>query len=958
MTDSTEPPALPDFDIGSSTLLHSAPSNDGSVTHTTPKVVSKFDPVAQLMESDSETSDTDVWKSVCAPSPRLDTHADSGIDEKPRRKRKPMSQARFVQKKGSVMRQLGLRCRAIDSDSSSSDSDSNTAKPGRSRVAKAITPDADSESDTNPEVNPNSNTTKPGRSRVAKAITPDKENSDSESDTNPEVNSNSIIAEPKPRMASAAALARIHQESERLIRETAVHLDPLDFTNRLILSDFYLKFDSHSTPKPTRAPFVMPPLKISGSFAFGEGDDQVMVLDPCDEIAFGSQRVRNVTSTLVGGNALDAILARGSQSMHVEGGSLALKDLNSALLDVMHEKDRADRAEKEEKAAQKLKNKIERSQNVQVDERVDSDDEPVDADALLDAVAEDTDEDTDIEENVESGSDDSGSEIEDNANTEPVVRGKNRAAVTSDEESGTEDAAPIAPARAKSQFVGMFRMPVREVPLPQNGPHKERSPAPVRATPSQDMASQGPESQVMQDLFSSQSGCINTQDSLLMTPDMATQRFGNGGDEYGLEFATQPTQMEQVTQPTQMEQVTQPTQPTQPTQLTASSGEADVSMLPTMVRRALGADPVQSEDDEEEKSRGSTPAEHITLANQMEPTDDLIEPTEDLIDTPEPRHRGRLLRRNQTSSTKPKRPKRSEFVEAEAEEGSSSDSDNEKTKSRKFNWGSNERTNESDESDYDMDSDEEQAALLADPMIDNTENSDMEGDAAIRLLHRKQHYEDDERDIHELFRDVTTGGLRTRRTKFSLGEDEDYNDRQTRAERMEQRAREMNKLRMREIHDTSLAEIAKHPETAAFARAALMRGDDTDDDGGVDDVGELEEVVADHAVAATVRSRLIRRVSSRDSDSESGADSRNVHSVDMPSSASGNVSDTKDGNVFGSVPIEQMIIRRKTLRAVDTSTTKSSSVWKPRPPLPHAPMKRTGASMTANNVKRLNTGGK
>ncbi|KAJ2483025.1 hypothetical protein IWW56_000708 [Coemansia sp. RSA 2131] len=940
MTDSTEPPALPDFDIGSSTLLHGAPSNDGSVAHTTPKVISKFDPVAQLMESDSESSDTDARKSVCAPSPRLGTHVDSGIDEKPRRKRKPMSRARFVQKKDSVVGRLAPRRRAIDSDSSSSDSDSNTAKPGRSRVAKAITPG--------------------------------KENSDSESDTNPEVNSNSIIAEPKPRMASAAALARIHQESERLIRETAVHLDPLDFTNRLILSDFYLKFDSHSTPKPTRAPFVMPPLKISGSFAFGEGDDQVMVLDPCDEIAFGSQRVRNVTSTQVGGNALDAILARGSQSMHVEGGSLALKDLNSALLDVMHEKDRADRVEKEEKAAQKLKNKIERSQNVQVDERVDSDDKLVDTDALLDAVAEDTDEDADIEENVESGSDDSGSEIEDNANAEPVVRGKNRAAVTSDEESGTEDTAPIAPARAKSQFVGMFRMPVREVPLPQNGPHKERSPAPVRATPSQDMASQGPESQVMQDLFSSQSGCINTQDSLLMTPDMATQRFGNGGDEYGLEFATQPTQMEQVTQPTQptqMEQATQPTQPTQmeqatqptqPTQLTASSGEADVSMLPTMVRRALGADPVQSEDDEEEKSRGSTPAEHITLANQMEPTEDLIEPTEDLIDTPEPQHRGRLLRRNQTSSTKPKpkRPKRSEFVEAEAEEGSSSDSDNEKTKSRKFNWGSNERTNESDESDYDMDSDEEQAALLADPMIDNTENSDVEGDAAIRLLHRKQHYEDDERDIHELFRDVTTGGLRTRRTKFSLGEDEDYNDRQTRAERMEQRAREMNKLRMREIHDTSLAEIAKHPETAAFARAALMRGDDTDDDGGVDDVGELEEVVADHAVAATVRSRLVRRVSSRDSDSESGADSRNVHSVDMPSSASGNVSDTKDGDVFGSVPIEQMIIRRKTLRAVDTSTTKSSSAWKPRPPLPHAPMKRTGASMTANNVKRLNTGGK
>ncbi|KAJ2438233.1 hypothetical protein IWW46_004989, partial [Coemansia sp. RSA 2440] len=914
MTDNAEPPALLDFDMGSSMLLHDAPSND-AVPHTTPKVVSKYDPVAQLMQSDSESSDSDIRKSIRAPSPH-DTHdVDSGTDEKPQRKRKLLNRARFVKKADSVVGRLAPRRRAIDSDSSSSDSGS-VAKP--SRMAKAKTPQVNSDSDSDSD----SNTAKPGR--IAKAKTP-KENSDSESDANPEVSPNSIIANPKPRMASAAALARIHQESERLIRETSVHLDPLDFTSRLILSEFYVKFDSHSTPKPTRAKFVMPPLKFSGSFAFGEGDDQVMVLDACDEVAFGSQRVRNVAKQK-GGNALDAILERGSQSMHVEGGSLALKDLNEALLGVMHEKDRAERVEKEEKAAQKLKNKVERLQENGQDERVDSDDELVDADALLDAVAEDvdTDEDADIDEDVDTGSDGSGSEIEDNANTEPAVRGKTRAIVTSDEESGTEDAAPVAPARAKSQFIGMFRMPVREVPIQPADPHKERSQPPVRATPSQDMGmSQGPESQVMQDLFSSQSGCVNTQDSLLMTPDMATQRFGNVG-ECGLEFGTQPTQMEQVTQPTHMEQGTQPTQMeqvTQPTQLTALTGEADVSMLPTMVRRALDADPVQSGDEYDVKSRGSTP-EHVSSANQLEPTEDPIEPTE-------PRQRGRLLRR-QTSKPKPKRPKRSEFVEAEAEEDTSSDSDNDKPKSRKFNWGSNERPPESDESDYDMDSDEEQAALLADPMIDNTETSDIEGDTAIRQLHRKQHYEDDERDIHELFRDVTTGGLRTRRTKFSLGDDEDYNDRQTRAERMEQRKREMNKMRRSEICDTSLKEIAKHPETAAFARAALMRGDDTDDD-GEGDVGELEEEVDDHKVAAAVRSRLVRRVS-YGSDSES-ADSRKMQNVDAPSSSANSIlSDTMDGDVFGSVPIEQMIIRRKTLRAVDTST--SSSAWNPRPPLP------------------------
>ncbi|KAJ2499993.1 hypothetical protein GGH96_003104 [Coemansia sp. RSA 1972] len=938
MTDNAEPPAPLDFDMGSSMLLNDA-SSTSPVAHTTPKLVSKYDPVAQLMQSDSESSDTDTRKSVRAPSPRLETHSvDSGVDEKPQRKRRPMKKARFVKKNDSVVGRLALRRRAIDSDSSSSDSDSNTKKPGR--VAKAIAPKANSDSD--------SSIAKPGH--VVKAKT-SKANSGSgsESDANPEVNPNSIIANPKPRMASAAALARIHQESERLIRETSVHLDPLDFTSRLILSDFYLKFDSHSTPKPTRAKFVMPPLKFSGSFAFGEGDDQVMVLDACDEVAFGLQRVRNVAKQT--GSALDEILERGSQAMRVEGGSLALKDLNEALLGVMHEKDRAERVEKEEKAAQKLKNKAERSQeSVHVE---DSGDELVDADALLDVVSEDVDTDADIEENVDTDEDeDSGSEIEDTANTEPVVRGKTRAIVTSDEESGTEDAAPIAPARAKSQFVGMFRMPVREVPIPQNALSVERK-APVRATPSQDVVSQGQESQVMQDLFSSQSGCINTQDSLLMTPDMATQRFGNGS-EYGLEFGTQPTQMEQVTQPTQMEQVTQPTQPeqvtqgTQPTQLTALTGDADVSMLPTMVRRALDADPAPSDDDDEVKSRGSTPADHIPLENQLEPTDDPIEPTE-------PRHRGRLLRRKTSKAKHSKRPKRSEFVEAEAEEGSSSDSNTEKPKSRKFNWGSNERPHESDESDYDMDSDEEQEALLADPMIDNTIDSDIEGDTAIRLLHRKQHYEDDERDIHELFRDVTTGGLRTRRTKFSLGDDEDYNDRQTRAERMEQRVREMHKLRRSEICDTNLAEIAKHPETAAFARAALMRGDDTDDD-GVDEVDGLEEEVDDHKVAAAVRSRLVRRVSSRDSDSES-ADSQKVHNVDVSSSA-GNISDAMDGDVFESVPIEQMIIRRKTLRAADTSTTKPSSAWNSRPPLPQTSMKRTGTAIASNNVKRLNTGGK
>ncbi|KAJ2345055.1 hypothetical protein GGF43_005312, partial [Coemansia sp. RSA 2618] len=757
---------------------------------------------------------------------------------------------------------MARRSRAVTDDSSASDSDESVASTKPKRRATALNSNSDSDSDTGDATH----------------------DSIAANDTPP-------VTAPAPRAASKTALARIHQESERLIRETSVKLDPLEFTQRLHLSDFWLKFDAHVVqPRASpRKPFKMPPLQITGSFAFTSGDEQIMVVDDCDIDAFkstiGSKLVptHNVREVVHGQTALDEILSYGSQSMHTEhphgvrrtDGPLALRDLNSALLDVMHKKDAEARAAQADKAAKRLKDKLERSQPVEplqpqtedaTDEAVlDGDDELIDADDLLKtASAEDTDGEYETELDEDDDADTDGEDMDTKMETGQTARGKGRAAVSSDEDS--EDEAVEKPAAAtKSNFVSMFRMPVREVALQPGRMAKAPEPsqsAEKPTTPSQHISSQIPELPELHDLLSSQIGGINTQDSLLMTPDPVSQRNRDAlvGDDYdddglnALALGTQPTQlmsveggeMTQSTQPTQLDLLSdQPTPLTVPTQLTIPTAEAgsETSILPTMVRNALDSDPAQSGSDDDETEAKGTAREHA----------------------------------------KARRPKRSEFVEAEAEEGSSSEEDGaEKVKHRKFNWGSNAADARSDsEDDWDMDSEEEEAALMADPMIDNEEREeDVEGDRAIRELHRKQDFDQDEHDIQELFKDVTTGGLRSRpRTRFSLADDEDYNDRQTRAERMEERLRMRRKLQAREIHDSNLAEIAKNPETAAFAHAALMRmpsggqesGTDTedvipghDDDG--DDVFELEEEVDDHSIATTVQKHLVRGRSRIDSD--------------------------------------------------------------------------------------------
>ncbi|KAJ1895000.1 hypothetical protein LPJ81_005056 [Coemansia sp. IMI 209127] len=209
---------------------------------------------------------------------------------------------------------------------------------------------------------------------------------------------------------------------------------------------------------------------------------------------------------------------------------------------------------------------------------------------------------------------------------------------------------------------------------------------------------------------------------------------------------------------------------------------------------------------------------------------------------------------------------------------------------------------------------------------------------------------------------------------------------------MEERLRQRRKLQAREIHDTNLAEIAKNPETAAFAQAALMRpttthryqsGNDTDDDGFLsgNEAYDLEERVDDHVIASTVQTHLSRTLRRVDSDAESDSEggvvgggkgsaggegsrirrgrivgpAKNSADESQQSAASSLFFDVgdEDGDLFTSVAVEKLIVRRKTLMAgassgADASANgaRQSGVW----PV----LKRPGMPLTGANTKRAN----
>ncbi|KAJ1781996.1 hypothetical protein LPJ59_006922, partial [Coemansia sp. RSA 2399] len=356
-------------------------------------------------------------------------------------------------------------------------------------------------------------------------------------------------------------------------------------------------------------------------------------------------------------------------------------------------------------------------------------------------------------------------------------------------------------------------------------------------------------------LLSSQVDQLNTQDSLLMTPDPLPDSIDDimgFGTQLAIDahvFGSQQSQADTVDRAVENES-TQSTQPTQPTQLTAADGGDALSSLPTLVRKALFYGQGGGAEHVDDVSISGTPLpadisasisidipadmpanvpDDVQRLSDMSDHEEAVEATSSL---PKATSGGRRFLRRHNHHDRNKKSKlsktkkqaiRTEFVEAEAEEGESSDSDNESgVRHGKFNWGDAPPTSKPDDDDdddeLDMDTDEEEAALLADPMINNDVAEDRKADQAIRDLHRQQDLDQDEQDIQDLVKDINTGRLRNRtngsRTGFALAE-EDYIDRQTRAERMEERLRQRRKLQAREIHDTNLAEIAKNPETAA-----------------------------------------------------------------------------------------------------------------------------------------------
>ncbi|OMJ09196.1 hypothetical protein AYI69_g10780, partial [Smittium culicis] len=127
-----------------------------------------------------------------------------------------------------------------------------------------------------------------------------------------------------------------------------------------------------------------------------------------------------------------------------------------------------------------------------------------------------------------------------------------------------------------------------------------------------------------------------------------------------------------------------------------------------------------------------------------------------------------------------------------------------------------------------LDSSDEEAILRNDPMLKVDSESEGEDDN-IAKEHLRHDLEADNKMVGTIIRDLTSGRLGAKSkfgSNYLLDDDEDYNDRQTRTERMLARRGLRKKLEKQEIKDANLSKIAKNPETAAFAQAALFRVSD------------------------------------------------------------------------------------------------------------------------------------
>ncbi|KAK9694039.1 hypothetical protein K7432_013609 [Basidiobolus ranarum] len=166
---------------------------------------------------------------------------------------------------------------------------------------------------------------------------------------------------------------------------------------------------------------------------------------------------------------------------------------------------------------------------------------------------------------------------------------------------------------------------------------------------------------------------------------------------------------------------------------------------------------------------------------------------------------------------KPKMKTHSAFIDAEAEE-------------------------EEDEFGVKIDDDEEEEESDEDIMIPTLDEDEEFDHQDIKELHLQQMKEKDRKDITNLMNDIATGGLRKRRRLgFDDGKGYDLDDEFSDDENLNRRSR-LRLIKRRTNTDDFLDRIAKNPETAAFARAAVGK-EDVDDPDPFDHVEDNAEDV-------------------------------------------------------------------------------------------------------------------
>ncbi|ORX90076.1 hypothetical protein K493DRAFT_357321 [Basidiobolus meristosporus CBS 931.73] len=194
---------------------------------------------------------------------------------------------------------------------------------------------------------------------------------------------------------------------------------------------------------------------------------------------------------------------------------------------------------------------------------------------------------------------------------------------------------------------------------------------------------------------------------------------------------------------------------------------------------------------------------------------------------------------------KPRNTMHSEFIDAEAEE-----------EEDEFGFVGGE--------DEEEDEDDEDIVI---PTLDEEEEFDHED---IKQLHLQQMKEKDRKDISNLMNDIATGGLRKRRRLggddgkgFDL--DEDFSD----EENLNRRSR-YRLIKRRTDTDDFLDRIAQNPETAAFARAVAVEGNDADADDPFDHVADEAEDV--FSMFRSNHSVSVEEIYSREMSMEVGRD--------------------------------------------------------------------------------------